>query len=108
MYKDKSEVVFSDDASALIQKIIRRYPDGRQKSALLPLLHIAQAEFGGWLSAPVMDKVAEILNIQSIEVYEVASFYSMFNLKPVGRCVIEVCRTGPCSLLSTRRYCKIC
>ncbi|MBK6641561.1 MAG: NAD(P)H-dependent oxidoreductase subunit E [Bacteroidetes bacterium] len=106
MYKDKSEVVFSDDASALIQKIIRRYPDGRQKSALLPLLHIAQAEFGGWLSAPVMDKVAEILNIQSIEVYEVASFYSMFNLKPVGRCVIEVCRTGPCWLLGAEDIVK--
>ena len=55
MYKDKSEVVFSDDAAALIQKIIRRYPEGKQKSALLPLLHIAQAEFGGWLSSPVME-----------------------------------------------------
>jgi NADH-quinone oxidoreductase subunit E len=99
MIKDKSEVIFSEDAQALIQKIIRRYPQGKQKSALLPALHIAQAEFGGWLSAPVMDKVAEILNIQPIEVYEVASFYTMFNLKPVGRCVIEVCRTGPCWLM---------
>jgi NADH-quinone oxidoreductase subunit E len=99
MYKDKSEVVFSDDAQALIRKIISRYPQGKQKSALLPLLHIAQAEFGGWLSAPVMDKVAEVLSIQPIEVYEVASFYTMFNLKPVGKCVIEVCRTGPCWLM---------
>lgn len=106
MLKDKSEVVFSDDASALIQRIIRRYPEGKQKSAILPLLHIAQAEFEGWLSAPVMDKVAELLNIQPIEVYEVASFYSMFNLKPVGKCVIEVCRTGPCWLMGAEDIVK--
>jgi len=106
MIKDKSDVVFSDEAMALINKIIRRYPDGKQKSAILPVLHLAQAEFEGWLSAPVMDKVAEILNIQSIEVYEVASFYSMFNLKPVGKCVIEVCRTGPCWLMGAEDIVK--
>ncbi|MFM7822439.1 MAG: NAD(P)H-dependent oxidoreductase subunit E, partial [Bacteroidota bacterium] len=105
-HKDKSEVVFSDDASALIAKIIKRYPAGKQKSAILPVLHIAQAEFDGWLSVPVMDKVAEILSIQPIEVYEVASFYTMFNLKPVGKCVIEVCRTGPCWLLGAEDIVK--
>ncbi len=83
----------------LVQTIIARYPEGRQKSALLPILHLAQMEFDGWLSAPTMDYVASILKIQPIEVYEVASFYSMFNLKPVGKCLIEVCRTGPCWLL---------
>lgn len=92
-------VKFSDDALRLIQKVIARYPDGKQKSAILPVLHIAQAEFGGWLSAEVMDHVASLLQIQPIEVYEVASFYTMFNLKPVGKCVIEVCRTGPCWLM---------
>ena len=81
-----------------MQSIIARYPQGRHKSALLPLLHIAQAESDGWLSVPVMDKVAEVLNIQPIEVYEVASFYSMYNLKPVGKCLIEVCRTSSCWL----------
>jgi len=106
MIKDKNDVIFSEDASALIQKIIRRYPEGKQKSAILPVLHLAQAEFEGWLSPPVMDKVAEILNIQSIEVYEVASFYSMFNLKPVGKCVIEVCRTGPCWLMGAEDIVK--
>ena len=92
------EIKFSNDAYELVQRIIKRYPEGKQKSAILPVLHIAQAEFDGWLSAPVMDYVASILNIQPIEVYEVASFYSMFNLKPVGKCLIEVCRTGPCML----------
>lgn len=106
MLRDKNDVIFSDDAAALIQKIIRRYPEGKQKSALLPVLHIAQAEFEGWLSVPVMDKVAEILKIQPIEVYEVASFYTMFNLKPVGKCVIEVCRTGPCWLMGAEDIVK--
>jgi NADH-quinone oxidoreductase subunit E len=90
---------FSDDALALIQRIIKRYPEGKQKSAILPVLHLAQAEFDGWLSPAVMDYVASILSIQSIEVYEVATFYSMFNLKPIGKCLIEVCRTGPCWLM---------
>jgi NADH-quinone oxidoreductase subunit E len=93
------EIKFSDETNAVAQRIIARYPEGKQKSALLPLLHLAQMEFDGWLDVPVMDYVASLLKIQSIEVYEVASFYSMFNLKPVGKCLIEVCRTGPCWLL---------
>ncbi len=92
------EVKFSEGTLALVNKIIRRYPEGKQKSALLPTLHLAQAEFEGWLSVPVMDYVASLLKIKPIEVYEVASFYSMYNLKPVGKCLIEVCQTGPCWL----------
>ena len=92
------DIKFSAEAERLIQSLVRRYPEGMHKSALLPVLHIAQAEFDGWLSVPVMDKVAEILNLQPIEVYEVASFYSMFHLKPVGKCLIEVCRTSSCWL----------
>ena len=94
----ESTIKFSDAAMALVQKIMKRYPEGRQKSALLPVLHIAQAEFGGWLSPQTMDYVASILDIKPIEVYEVASFYSMYNLQPVGKCVLEVCQTGPCWL----------
>ena len=89
---------FSDETLVLVNKIIRRYPEGRQKSALLPVLHLAQAEFDGWLSSAVMDYVAGLLSIKPIEVYEVASFYSMYNLSPVGKCLIEVCQTGPCWL----------
>lgn len=91
-------IKFSDATLALVQKIIRRYPEGRHKSALLPILHLAQAEFGGWLSPNTMDYVASTLNLKPIEVYEVASFYSMYNLRPVGKCLLEVCRTGPCGL----------
>ena len=96
---NNKKIEFSPESLALAHKIMKRYPEGKQKSAIIPILHIAQAEFDGWLSAPVMDYVASILNIQPIEVYEVASFYSMFNLKPVGKCVIEVCRTSSCWLL---------
>lgn len=93
-----SNVEFSAEAKATVERIISRYPEGKQKSALLPLLHLAQSEFGGWLSPEVMDYIASLLNIKPIEVYEVASFYSMYNQKPVGKCLIEVCRTGPCWL----------
>ncbi len=89
---------FSDETLVLVNKIIRRYPEGKQKSALLPVLHLAQSEFDGWLSPAVMDYVASLLSIKPIEVYEVASFYSMYNLSPVGKCLIEVCQTGPCWL----------
>ncbi len=89
---------FNDTSLAKVQAIIARYPEGKQKSALLPVLHLAQTEFDGWLDVPVMDYVASLLKIEPIEVYEVASFYSMYNLKPVGKHVFEVCQTGPCML----------
>ncbi len=92
------EIVFSSEKLNKVQEIVSRYPQGKQKSALLPVLHIAQNEFGGWLDVPVMDYVASLLNIEPIEVYEVASFYSMYNLKPVGKHLFEVCQTGPCML----------
>jgi len=89
---------FSPAALERFRELVSRYPEGRQKSALLPVLHLAQEEFGGWLSVPAMDYVAELLQIKPIEVYEVASFYSMYELAPVGKCLIEVCRTGPCMI----------
>lgn len=89
---------FSDDKLAKVQEIVARYPEGKQKSALIPVLHLAQEEFGGWLSAEAMDYVASLLKLEPIEVYEVATFYSMYNLKPVGKYLFEVCQTGPCML----------
>lgn len=92
------EIKFSSEKLAEINNIISRYPQGKQKSALLPVLHLAQQEFGGWLSVETMDYVAALLQLQPIEVYEVATFYSMYNVKPVGKYVFEVCQTGPCML----------
>jgi NADH-quinone oxidoreductase subunit E len=89
---------FSEDKLNKVKEIIERYPDGKQKSALLPLLLMAQDENAGWLSVEAMDYVASLLNIKPIEVYEVATFYSMYNTKPVGKYVFEVCQTGPCML----------
>jgi NADH-quinone oxidoreductase subunit E len=89
---------FSEAAKAEIARICKQYPEERRKSALLPVLHIAQAEFGGWVSPEVQDLVAEVLGLAPIEVYEVSTFYTMFNLKPVGKHVLEICRTGPCML----------
>ncbi|MFN4892957.1 MAG: NADH-quinone oxidoreductase subunit NuoE [Bacteroidota bacterium] len=91
-------VQFSDTALAEVKRLVARYPEGKQKSALLPVLHLAQDEFGGWLSTEILDYVASLLKITPIEVYEVATFYSMYNLKPVGKHVFEVCQTGPCML----------
>jgi NADH-quinone oxidoreductase subunit E len=92
----REKIRFSDEALQTIEALMKRYPEGKHKSALLPVLHVAQAESDGWLSAEVMDYVAELMKISSIEVFEVASFYSMYNLKPVGKCVLEVCRTSSC------------
>ena len=89
---------FSKEKLDKVNEIISRYPSGKQKSALLPVLHVAQDTFGGWLDVPVMDYIASLLNIEPIEVYEVASFYSMYNLKPVGKYMFEVCQTGPCMI----------
>jgi NADH-quinone oxidoreductase subunit E len=89
-------VKFNDTQLQEFNRLVARYPSDKQKSALLPVLHLAQDSFGGWLSAETMDYVAELLNIKPIEVYEVATFYSMYNLKPVGKYLFEVCHTGPC------------
>ncbi|MCX2452715.1 NAD(P)H-dependent oxidoreductase subunit E [Pedobacter sp. PLR] len=100
--EEQQPVEFS---SALIEKfeeIVKRYPEGKQKSALLPVLHEVQAVLG-WLSPAAMDKIAEYLSISPIEVYEVASFYSMYFLKPQGKYVLEVCRTGPCCLVGAEK-----
>ena len=91
-------MTFSAEKLKEVEDIISRYPNGKQKSALIPVLHLAQREFGGWLSAETMDYVASLLKLEPIEVYEVATFYSMYNLKPVGKHLFEVCQTGPCML----------
>ena len=96
--REYKPVSFSKETLEKVHLLIKRYPDGKQKSALLPVLHMAQEELGGYLSVDVMDYVAGLLGIQPIEVYEVATFYSMFYLEKVGKYVLEVCQTGPCAI----------
>ncbi len=81
-----------------IQELISHYPEGKQKSALLPVLHEVQDAHDNWLSVALQDKVAEILNIKPIEVYEVVTFYTMFNQKPVGKYMFEFCTTSCCAI----------
>ena len=90
---------FSQAQITEFNRLVARYPEGKQKSALLPVLHLIQeTNHKNSLSVEEMDAVAGELNITPIEVYEVATFYTMFNLKKVGRYVLEVCQTGPCML----------
>jgi NADH-quinone oxidoreductase subunit E len=95
-------VEFSPVLISKFDEIVSRYPQGKQKSGLLPILHEVQAEFG-WLSAPAMDKVSAYLNILPIEVYEVATFYTMYFLRPQGKYVLEVCRTSGCCLVGAEK-----
>ena len=95
-------VDFSPELISKFDDIVSRYPQGKQKSGLLPILHFVQAEFG-WLSVPAMDKVAAYLDILPIEVYEVASFYTMYFLRPQGKYVLEVCRTSGCCLVGAEK-----
>jgi NADH-quinone oxidoreductase subunit E len=102
----REKMAFSEEAMSTVRDIMSHYPEGKKKSALIPVLHIAQAEFGGWLSPEAMDYVAAILKIQPVEVFETASFYSMFNLHPVGKCVIDVCQTSSCWLMGAEDIIK--
>lgn len=101
--KEDKQPKFSEHILNRIEEIILHYPNDRRKYALLPVLHIAQQELGGYLSVDVMDYVASLLEIQPIEVYEVATFYTMFHLEPVGKYIIEVCQTGPCAICGSER-----
>lgn len=98
---NKERTVLSEQAQAEIQKVLGYYPEDKKKSAILRVLHIIDVEAGGWLSADDMQMAAEILDITPIEVYEVATFYTMFHLEPVGKYVFEVCTTGPCMLVGS-------
>ncbi|WP_239805647.1 complex I 24 kDa subunit family protein [Croceicoccus hydrothermalis] len=95
---------WTDDNAAKAKEIVARYPDGRQKSAVMPLLDLAQRQVGaetqtqGWLPIPVMEYVAAYLDMPIIRVVEVATFYTMYNLAPVGRFHVQVCGTTPCML----------
>ena len=88
--------------------IIAKYPPGRQASAVLPLLDLAQRQHDNWLPRAAMDVVAEMLGMARIRVYEVATFYTMFNLKPVGRHLLQICTTTPCWLRGSDEVVAAC
>lgn len=99
---------FTQRALEEIDAIIARYPEGRQASALLPVLMIAQREHDNWLPKAAMDTVARLLDMQPIKVYEVATFYSMYNLEPMGKYHVQLCTTTPCWLRGSDAIVKAC
>lgn len=90
--------MLSDQAVSRIEALVSHYPPGKGKSAVVPALYVAQRDNGGWLSRDIMNEVAEVLELPASHVYGVASFYSMFYLKPVGKNLVQVCGTSPCRL----------
>jgi NADH-quinone oxidoreductase subunit E len=99
---------FTDDNLERAKAHIAKYPAGRQASAVLPLLDLAQRQHGGWLPRAAMDRVAELLEMAPIRVYEVATFYTMFNLRPVGRFLLQACTTTPCWLRGSEQVVSTC
>ena len=89
---------FSEQNTERIKTILSKYPIERRKSALMPLLDLAQRQNNNWISTDVIDEVSQILSITKREVYEIATFYTMYNTKPVGKYLIQVCTTTPCML----------
>ncbi|MDA0653896.1 MAG: NAD(P)H-dependent oxidoreductase subunit E, partial [Proteobacteria bacterium] len=99
---------FTPENADAAKRIIAKYPKGRQQSAVLPLLDLAQRQHDGWLPRAAMDHVAAVLGMAPIRVYEVATFYTMFNLKPVGRHHVQVCTTTPCWLRGSDEVMAAC
>jgi NADH-quinone oxidoreductase E subunit len=106
--KEPKSFEFTKENFNEAQKIIAKYPAGRQQSAVMPLLMMAQKQNDNWLPKIAMDYVASILGMAPIRVYEVATFYTMYNLKPVGKYMIEVCVTTPCWLKGSDDIVKAC
>jgi NADH-quinone oxidoreductase E subunit len=108
MSKEKEIFTFNKDNITKAKEIIAKYPTGRQKSAMLPLLELAQRQNGGWLSIAAIEYVATYLSEPFMRAYEVATFYTMFNLKPVGKYHIQLCGTTPCWLMGSDEIMKAC
>jgi NADH-quinone oxidoreductase subunit E len=99
---------FTDDNLARARAIIAKYPPGRQASAVLPILDLAQRQHANWLPRAAMDAVADMLGMPRIKVYEVATFYSMYNLSPIGTHFIQICTTTPCWLVGSDGIVEAC
>lgn len=94
----KQEINITSKLKSRIEELCSHYPADKRKSALLPVLHEVQDAHNDWLSIELQDKVAEIIGIQPVEVYEVVTFYTMYNTRPIGKYMFEFCQTSPCCL----------
>ena len=108
MAPDVETFTFSEENRPTVEAILNRYPADRKQSAVLPLLHLAQEQHGGWLPRAALDHVAEVMGIPRMRVYEVATFYDMYNTVPVGRIQVRVCTTTPCWLCGSDDVVRAC
>ena len=107
--KDQPEKFeFSSASIELANNVIRKYPEGKQKSAVMALLYIAQKQNNNWIPLAAMKYIAKFLDMPYIKVYEVATFYSMYNLSPVGKYFVQVCTTTPCMIRGANKLVEAC
>ena len=112
-HKEPDSFAFDAESEAKIATILKRYPEGKQASAVIPLLYVAQRQMGrltqsAWVPRVAMDVIADRLSMPPIRVYEVATFYFMFNMKPIGRHHLQLCGTTPCMLRGSDDVLRAC
>ncbi|MGI9127046.1 MAG: complex I 24 kDa subunit family protein [Roseomonas sp.] len=112
-HKEPDSFAFDSESEAKIATILKRYPEGKQASAVIPLLYVAQRQMGrltqsAWVPRVAMDVIADRLSMPPIRVYEVATFYFMFNMKPIGRHHLQLCGTTPCMLRGSDDVLRAC
>ncbi|HBH26170.1 MAG TPA: NAD(P)H-dependent oxidoreductase subunit E [Rhodospirillaceae bacterium] len=105
---DYQPAAFTFANKKAVEEAIARYPEGQQASAVMPLLWIAQRQHDNWIPRAAMDEIAKILSMPPVKVYEVASFYTMYNLAPIGRYHVQCCGTTPCWLRGSERVMAAC
>jgi len=103
-----SEFKFSNENQLKIQEILKNYPSNKKKSAVMPLLYIAQRQNNNWIPLAAIQLIADILEMTYIKVYEVATFYTMYNLAPVGKFFVQVCTTTPCMIRGANKIVEAC
>ena len=102
------EFKFSDENLKKVEEILKKYPEKNKKSAVMPLLYLAQRQNDNWIPLAAMKYIANYLSMPYISVYEVATFYTMFNLSPVGKHFVQVCTTTPCLIRGADKIVKLC
>ena len=106
--KQPEKFEFTEANLKLAKKILEKYPENQKKSAVMPLLHLAQNQNDNWIPLAALKYIGKLLSMPYINVYEVATFYSMYNLAPVGRYFVQICTTSPCALRGANNIVKIC
>ena len=106
--KQPDKFEFTESNLELAKKILEKYPENRKKSAVMPLLNLAQSQNDNWLPLAALKHIGKFLSMPYINVYEIATFYTMYNLAPVGKYFVQVCTTSPCALRGANNIIKIC